>query len=483
MKKLIALLLALVMVLSLAACGGNETPASEAPAAEAPEATEAPAAPEAPAEPVEVTIWHLFGESLENGAPHAYYVEWAERFNASQDEIHVSVLGGKSATDIQTAIAAGETPDIFMNYWNNAAQWANAGALLDLTPYYESDTEWNYNDIMPGALALSQYDGKFYSVPNSYSTTFMFYNADILSAAGWDTFPTTTDELMQCIKDTTEANADGSIKTLGLLPNMPWLDTEMWAAAFNANWISEDGKTATATGDANKAMFQFILDIYKFYEDEFGWDALAINDFGDTVRGNRATANDPVLTGEVAMRWNSENLAATLAVHGKDVNWKMAWFPNVAGGEARALLTSNVWQINAKSANPDAAWKALADLTSSENQKIMAVGENNNGYFYARRSVLEYINEVLADQLGAAKEDPATGAKVTENLKVISDAMLNGNLKAFPNFAYVNEYLNAISNYGGLIFTGDMTVDEALEAVQEEVQPLLDDSPYVPYVG
>ena len=45
MKKLIAMLLALVMVLSLAACGGSAAPApaaTEAPKAEAP-AAEAPA--------------------------------------------------------------------------------------------------------------------------------------------------------------------------------------------------------------------------------------------------------------------------------------------------------------------------------------------------------------------------------------------------------------------------------------------------------
>ena len=47
MKKLIALLLALTMVLSLAACGGNDTPATDAPATDAP-ATDAPAT-EAPA--------------------------------------------------------------------------------------------------------------------------------------------------------------------------------------------------------------------------------------------------------------------------------------------------------------------------------------------------------------------------------------------------------------------------------------------------
>ena len=48
MKKILAMLLALVMVLSLAACGGASAPAEEAPKADAP-AAEAPAA-EAPAE-------------------------------------------------------------------------------------------------------------------------------------------------------------------------------------------------------------------------------------------------------------------------------------------------------------------------------------------------------------------------------------------------------------------------------------------------
>ena len=43
MKKLIAMLLALVMVLSLAACGSSEPAATEAPAADAPAATEAAA--------------------------------------------------------------------------------------------------------------------------------------------------------------------------------------------------------------------------------------------------------------------------------------------------------------------------------------------------------------------------------------------------------------------------------------------------------
>ena len=49
MKKFMALLLALAMVLSMAACGGSSAPAAtEAPKADAPAATEAPKA-DAPA--------------------------------------------------------------------------------------------------------------------------------------------------------------------------------------------------------------------------------------------------------------------------------------------------------------------------------------------------------------------------------------------------------------------------------------------------
>ena len=58
MKKIIALLLALAMVLSLAACSVEtveEAPATEAPKAEAPAATEA--APAEPAVAKEITLW------------------------------------------------------------------------------------------------------------------------------------------------------------------------------------------------------------------------------------------------------------------------------------------------------------------------------------------------------------------------------------------------------------------------------------------
>ena len=60
MKKILALVLALVMVLSLVACGGSSAPAAtEAPKADAP--AEAPAAKEEPkADPMKIDIASLY---------------------------------------------------------------------------------------------------------------------------------------------------------------------------------------------------------------------------------------------------------------------------------------------------------------------------------------------------------------------------------------------------------------------------------------
>lgn len=88
MKKIIALLLALTMVLSLAACGGNAAPATEAPATEAPAAevpaTEAPAAEEITLAPIKVGVLVADVSGEEALAFRAYYEEYlAPHYNVT----------------------------------------------------------------------------------------------------------------------------------------------------------------------------------------------------------------------------------------------------------------------------------------------------------------------------------------------------------------------------------------------------------------
>lgn len=80
------------------------------------------------------------------------------------------------------------------------------------------------------------------------------------------------------------------------------------------------------------------------------------------------------------------------------------------------------------------------------------------------------------------KEDPAIGAKVTANLKFVAEAMLGGNLRAFPMVPYVNEYINAISEAGTAIINENADPQQALDAAVAKVQDVANENPYVPFV-
>ena len=129
MNKFMALLLALAMVLSMAACGGSSAPAAtEAPKADAPAATEAAAAP------VEISLWTF---PVGKWGEEATVNSWIEAFQAEYPHITVKVeyLDYQAGDDkLNTAIEGGQAPDlIFEGPERLIAQYAARGLLLDLT--------------------------------------------------------------------------------------------------------------------------------------------------------------------------------------------------------------------------------------------------------------------------------------------------------------------------------------------------------------
>ena len=122
MKKIIALLLAMAMALSLAACGAAEAPAAtEAPAAEAPAATEAPAADapatEAPAAP-EIKVG-IAAPDVTHGwvAGVAYYAEKYCKDNGLEYKVHTSADAAEMQAGLQDLVAWGATVIVSFPQW------------------------------------------------------------------------------------------------------------------------------------------------------------------------------------------------------------------------------------------------------------------------------------------------------------------------------------------------------------------------------
>ena len=251
MKKIIALLLALVMVMSLAACGASEPAATEAPK------TDAPA--EAPAEAVTIKV-----AAIETAYGSQVWADVAAAFEA-ETGIKVELTTDKNLEDVLTGpMQNGEFPDVVHLALGREAglteQLIKANALHDLTNMLSTtipgEATTPSEKIIEGFTATSATnpygDGKTYMAPMFYSPCGLFYNAKLFEEKGWEV-PTTWDE-MWALGDV--AAAEGI--ALFTYPTAGYYDAFMFALMnaiggpefFNAitnyeegAWDSENGKT------------------------------------------------------------------------------------------------------------------------------------------------------------------------------------------------------------------------------------------------
>ncbi|MBQ7098512.1 MAG: carbohydrate ABC transporter substrate-binding protein [Oscillospiraceae bacterium] len=254
MKKIIALLLALAMVMSLAACGGKSEPAAtEAPKADAP-AAEAPAA-----EAVTIKV-----AAIETAYGSQVWVDVAAAFEA-ETGIKVELTTDKNLEDVLTGpMQNGEFPDVVHLATGRPAglteQLVKANALHDLTNTLSltiPGEDVKVADKIAGGFTdnniVAPYgDGKTYMAPMFYSPCGLFYNAKLFEDKGWEV-PTTWDEMWE-LGET--AKAEGI--ALFTYPTAGYYDAFMFALMnaiggpefFNAittyqegAWDSEDGQT------------------------------------------------------------------------------------------------------------------------------------------------------------------------------------------------------------------------------------------------
>jgi len=201
MKKTLAMILALVMIFSLCACGKTATPA-EAPAAEAPAAeapAEAPAA-EAPAEEIVInfpSIW-VGTDSKAN-----YMAKMIEDFNAENAGAIKVVV--EEQTDyqayrdkIRTLVTTGDVPDIcILDGTYDVEAYTASGKFMDFAPYLADG--WG-KDFAEGFADPYTVDGQLCILPFESAIFPLVYNTEILAECGYDSFPTNYADMLEMFK-------------------------------------------------------------------------------------------------------------------------------------------------------------------------------------------------------------------------------------------------------------------------------------------
>ena len=177
MKKLIAMLLALVMVLGLVACGQApaETPApTEAQKVEEPAATPTEAKPEK----ITLTVWGPQADQGENGdgwlqaqctAFAAAHPEWEIEFK------YGVCAEGDAATQVTKDVSA--AGDVYFYANDQIGTLLQANALAEFGGSFAEEIKANNSDVMVNSVTYT--DGGIYGVPFTPNSWFMYYNKSV----------------------------------------------------------------------------------------------------------------------------------------------------------------------------------------------------------------------------------------------------------------------------------------------------------------
>ena len=324
MKRIITVIVAILLVFALAACGnGTTTPPPEL----ADPGTGTTAPPPAPADTggdkVQLTFSFWGGEQELADTQAAL-----DLFNGSQDRIEVVPMQIPWETYIEqlNVMATGnQLPDVGMINEAGTIAWAEQGMLLDVSDMYAS------GEPTPLDSLAFKYQGNTvaYSIANNILV--LYYNKDMFDAAGVDYPPMTADtawtwdEFVEVAKQLTldsngntpnDAGFDkNSIVQYGcMIENLTW-QLEQWVVSNGGGFYSADGSAVTITDPAAIEAIQAVADLYLVHN-------VAPLSTGLTDDGVQRS----LLAGNVAMTTNGTwGIGAFLA--GGEINYDIGVLP------------------------------------------------------------------------------------------------------------------------------------------------------------
>ena len=262
-KRMICLLVAVLIAMTVFAGCAQQPAAEEAVPQETGEAASAEAQEESAGngteQTYELTFWHH--ESAEHRV--AAFDQLIGMYEAEHPNVTIKqeVVGwGDANMKMLSAVEAGNAPDFQFGIPNLTVTAYQADAILPVTDLVEEfDQEYTYYDYIK---KMSKYDGEYWSVPVVTMPFGLIYRPSLLEKyMGTTEPPQTWDELLDYAKTITE-KGEGSVYGIGLGGGKNLFVDEqayMFLAANGARFFDEQGNV---TFDSPA-----VLDAFKAYQE------------------------------------------------------------------------------------------------------------------------------------------------------------------------------------------------------------------------
>lgn len=265
-------------------------------------------------------------------------------------------------TKIKTELAGGNAPDIFWIGAVELADFVNTGKILDIKPYIDKDSSFKLDDFYPQTIQELSRDGKVYGLPRDISTMVVYYNEDLFKAAGlqtpkelaaagnwnWDTFLDAATKL-----------TDASKQQYGVGFGNWWGPS--WGYFVNA----AGGSIFNADRTACNLNSPESIEGAKFVRNLYDQKLLPASD---------AEGENLFNAGKIGMYLNGRWFTPGVRQNAKFA-FDVAEMPQ--GKQKSTWLFWGPYLVSADTKNPEAAWEALKQITSSEAMAKVAEGGTN----------------------------------------------------------------------------------------------------------
>lgn len=158
---------------------------------------------------IQINWWHAMDGGLGDALK-----EIVSRFNESQDRYEiVETFKGRYRVVLNNTIAAyraGEHPHIFQNNETGVITLLLSGAIVPVHEILEQhDVEVDLDAYLAPVVDTYTHEGELLGMPFNSSTPIMYYNAELLSQAGFEEGPETWQQMEEMIKTAQEQGVEG----------------------------------------------------------------------------------------------------------------------------------------------------------------------------------------------------------------------------------------------------------------------------------
>lgn len=389
--KLMSLSVAVVMTMSLAACGSSSGDDSSQDSSGS-------------SEDKTITYWNIGTEGADKAA-----LEYAvDAFNENTDSGYqvemVAIQNDNYKERLVVAMSSGECPDMYTS-WSGGPmnEYIDSGFAQPVDDLYE---EYGLNDIfMEAATAQASYNGHIYAVPTyNVSLAGIFYNTEIFDEYGLEV-PTTLSEL-EAVCDTLVEN--------GITP---------FALANAPKWTGSMFYQCLVARYAGLEPFQAAVDGSGSFEDEcFQWAGEKIQEwvqkgyFPEGVNSldeDAGQAKQLMYQETAAMMLTGSWYTGTFSTDSPEFYEKIDWFsfPAVDGSDADTSIQigtigDQFVSFNCEGEKLDAAFECASYYASDEAQQVMV----DNGKIPPTKNAESLVTDPISKKVLEA----ANGASSTQ---------------------------------------------------------------------